>query len=52
MIGAEHQRAEWLSVEDALLRFNFPAERQSLRTIVELLSTGDAGPVDDVMRIL
>jgi type II secretory ATPase GspE/PulE/Tfp pilus assembly ATPase PilB-like protein/8-oxo-dGTP pyrophosphatase MutT (NUDIX family) len=38
--GAEHQRAEWLSVEDALARFNFPAERQSLRTIVELLSTG------------
>ncbi len=51
-IGPEHQRAEWLSVEDALLRFNFPAERQSLRTIVELLSTGNAGPVDDVMRIL
>ena len=50
--GAEHQRAEWLSVEDALLRFNFPAERDSLRTIVELLSTGNAGPVDDVMRIL
>jgi type II secretory ATPase GspE/PulE/Tfp pilus assembly ATPase PilB-like protein/8-oxo-dGTP pyrophosphatase MutT (NUDIX family) len=49
--GAEHQRAEWLSVEDALARFNFPAERQSLRTIVELLSTGNAGPVDDVMRI-
>jgi 8-oxo-dGTP pyrophosphatase MutT (NUDIX family) len=52
VIGVEHQRAEWLSVEDALLRFNFPAERQSLRTIVELLSTGNAGPVDDVMRIL
>jgi 8-oxo-dGTP pyrophosphatase MutT (NUDIX family) len=50
--GAEHQRAEWLSVEDALLRFNFPAERESLRTIVELLSTGNAGPVDDVMRVL
>jgi len=52
VIGAEHQRAEWLSVEDALVRFNFPAERESLRTIVELLSTGNAGPVDDVMRIL
>ena len=52
LISPEHQRAEWLSVEDALLRFNFPAERQSLRTIVELLSSGNAGPVDDVMRIL
>ena len=52
MIGAEHQRAEWLSVSDALTRFSFPAERESLRTAFELLSTGDAGPVDDVMRIL
>jgi type II secretory ATPase GspE/PulE/Tfp pilus assembly ATPase PilB-like protein/8-oxo-dGTP pyrophosphatase MutT (NUDIX family) len=49
--GAEHQRAEWLSVEEALVRFSFPAERQSLRTIVELLATGNAGAVDDVMRI-
>ena len=50
-VGSEHQRAEWLSVEDALARFSFPAERQSLRTAFELLSTGDAGPVDDVMRV-
>jgi 8-oxo-dGTP pyrophosphatase MutT (NUDIX family) len=49
--GPEHQRAEWLSVAEALERFNFPAERESLRTAVELLSKGDAGPVDDVMRI-
>jgi type II secretory ATPase GspE/PulE/Tfp pilus assembly ATPase PilB-like protein/8-oxo-dGTP pyrophosphatase MutT (NUDIX family) len=51
-IGDEHQRFEWLSVEDALARFAFPGERASLREIVELLSTGDAGPVDDVMRVL
>jgi hypothetical protein len=50
--GPEHQRAEWLSVESALARFNFPAERESLRTAVDLLAAGDAGPVDDVMRIL
>ena len=51
-VGTEHQRAEWLTVDDALVRFSFPAERESLRTALELLSTGDAGPVDDVMRIL
>lgn len=50
-IGVEHQRADWLSMEDALERFSFPAERESLRTAFDLLSTGDAGPVDDVMRI-
>jgi type II secretory ATPase GspE/PulE/Tfp pilus assembly ATPase PilB-like protein/8-oxo-dGTP pyrophosphatase MutT (NUDIX family) len=50
-VGTEHQRAEWLTVDEALTRFSFPAERESLRTALELLSTGDAGPVDDVMRI-
>jgi dihydroneopterin triphosphate diphosphatase len=48
----EHQAHAWLSVDDTLARFAFPAERASLREIVELLRTGDAGPVDDVMRIL
>src|SRR5262245_12132809 len=51
VIGSEHQRAEWLSVDEALGRFAFPGERASLREIVELLQTGDAGPVDDVMRV-
>jgi 8-oxo-dGTP pyrophosphatase MutT (NUDIX family) len=50
-IADEHQRAEWLSVDDALTRFAFPGERASLRELVELLASGDAGPVDDVMRI-
>jgi 8-oxo-dGTP pyrophosphatase MutT (NUDIX family)/energy-coupling factor transporter ATP-binding protein EcfA2 len=50
-IANEHQRAEWLSVDDALTRFAFPGERASLRELVELLASGDAGPVDDVMRI-
>ena len=49
--GPEHQDSAWLSVDDAIARFGFPSERQSLREIVELLSNGDAGQVDDVMRI-
>jgi len=49
--GPEHQNFEWLSVDAALGRFNFPAERESLRTAVELLASGDAGAIDDVMRI-
>ena len=51
VLGPEHQAFAWLSVDEALTRFAFPAERASLREIVELLATGDAGPVDDVMRI-
>ncbi len=49
--GGEHQAHEWLTVADALVRYNFPDERESLRVAVELLSGGNAGPVDDVMRI-
>ena len=50
-IAGEHQVAEWLTVDDALARFSFPGERASLRELVELLATGDAGPVEDVMRV-
>jgi type II secretory ATPase GspE/PulE/Tfp pilus assembly ATPase PilB-like protein/8-oxo-dGTP pyrophosphatase MutT (NUDIX family) len=50
-IGAEHQRAEWLTVDEAMSRFAFPAERASLREVVELLGSGNAGPVEDVMRV-
>ena len=50
-IAGEHQDYAWLSVDEALRRFAFPGERASLREIVELLSAGNAGPVDDVMRV-
>jgi 8-oxo-dGTP pyrophosphatase MutT (NUDIX family) len=50
-IGEEHIASAWLTVDEALERYAFPAERASLREIVELLHTGDAGPVDDVMRV-
>lgn len=51
-IAGEHQNHAWLTVDEALTRFGFPGERASLREIVELLSKGDAGAVDDVMRII
>jgi type II secretory ATPase GspE/PulE/Tfp pilus assembly ATPase PilB-like protein/8-oxo-dGTP pyrophosphatase MutT (NUDIX family) len=51
VLGPEHRAFEWLRVDEALARFNFPAERESLQTAVALLRAGDAGPIDDVMRI-
>ncbi len=50
-LGEEHIDSAWLSVDEALERYAFPAERASLREIVELLHSGDAGPLDDVMRV-
>jgi 8-oxo-dGTP pyrophosphatase MutT (NUDIX family) len=50
--GPEHRAHEWLSVEGAIARFVWPRERTSLREIVALLAAGDAGAVEDVLRIL
>jgi type II secretory ATPase GspE/PulE/Tfp pilus assembly ATPase PilB-like protein/8-oxo-dGTP pyrophosphatase MutT (NUDIX family) len=51
-IAGEHDDHAWLTVDEAVARYGFPGERASLREIVELLATGDAGAVDDVMRVL
>lgn len=50
-LGPEHVRYEWLPVSEALERFVWPREQQALREIVHLLRTGDAGPVEDVLRV-
>jgi type II secretory ATPase GspE/PulE/Tfp pilus assembly ATPase PilB-like protein/8-oxo-dGTP pyrophosphatase MutT (NUDIX family) len=51
-LSPEHQRHEWLSVEEALGRFIWPRSRDALSTITSLLVTGDAGPVEDVLRVI
>jgi dihydroneopterin triphosphate diphosphatase len=50
-LGNEHQRFEWLSVEDAAVRFAWPREREALAHILQLIPNGDAGAVDDVLRV-
>ena len=49
--GAEHDRLEWLSPAAARARFAWPRERRALDDIVILLGAGDAGPLDDVLRV-
>jgi len=49
--GPEHDRLEWLSPAAARARFAWPRERHALDDIVTLLGTGDAGPLDDVLRV-
>jgi type II secretory ATPase GspE/PulE/Tfp pilus assembly ATPase PilB-like protein/8-oxo-dGTP pyrophosphatase MutT (NUDIX family) len=51
-LGEEHQRYEWLSPHDASSRFVWPREREALSHILHLLASGDAGPVEDVLRVL
>jgi 8-oxo-dGTP pyrophosphatase MutT (NUDIX family) len=50
-LGAEHDRFEWLPTADAVRRFAWPRERRALEDIVALLHRGDAGAVDDVLRV-
>jgi type II secretory ATPase GspE/PulE/Tfp pilus assembly ATPase PilB-like protein/8-oxo-dGTP pyrophosphatase MutT (NUDIX family) len=51
-IGEEHQRYEWLPVDEACERYTWPREAHALREARKLLATGDAGPVEDVLRII
>jgi 8-oxo-dGTP pyrophosphatase MutT (NUDIX family) len=50
-LGPEHDRFEWLSPAEAERRVAWPRERRALEDIVSLLHGGDAGTVDDVLRV-
>ena len=50
-LGVEHDGFEWLSLADARGRFAWPRERRALDDIVTLLESGNAGAVDDVLRV-
>jgi 8-oxo-dGTP pyrophosphatase MutT (NUDIX family) len=50
-LGPEHAAFEWLPPARARERFIWPRSRVALDEIVSLLSTGDGGPVDDVLRV-
>lgn len=50
-LSAEHEASEWLSLPAAQGRLNWPRERRALEDIAIMLATGDAGPLDDVVRV-
>ncbi len=50
-LGAEHDRYEWLSFAAAVKRLTWPRDADSLRQMRQLLKSGDAGVVEDVLRV-
>jgi 8-oxo-dGTP pyrophosphatase MutT (NUDIX family) len=50
-LSAEHDRAEWLAPAAAVGRFAWPRERRALDDILSILGGGDAGLLDDVLRV-
>ncbi len=50
-LGIEHDEAEWLDFSSASPRLAWPRERRALEDIRLLLGSGNAGPLEDVLRI-
>jgi dihydroneopterin triphosphate diphosphatase len=50
-LSAEHDRAEWLRVRAAAGRFAWPRERRALDDILSIVGGGDAGLLEDVLRV-
>jgi len=51
LLGDEHDSHEWLTVAQAMRRFTWPREVEALGHVRKLLNGGDAGVVEDVLRV-
>jgi type II secretory ATPase GspE/PulE/Tfp pilus assembly ATPase PilB-like protein/8-oxo-dGTP pyrophosphatase MutT (NUDIX family) len=52
LLSDEHQRFEWLSLDEACDRFTWPRAAHVLRDARRLLAAGHAGPVEDALRVI
>jgi 8-oxo-dGTP pyrophosphatase MutT (NUDIX family) len=50
-LSDEHDAFEWLRLDDADQRLAWPREHRALVDIRTLLSGGNAGPMEDVLRV-
>ena len=50
-LGPEHDRFEWLAPDIARSRFAWPRERRTVDDLITLLGDGNAGAVEDVLRV-
>jgi 8-oxo-dGTP pyrophosphatase MutT (NUDIX family) len=50
-LSDEHDAFDWLSFPAAMGRLAWPRERRALDDIQVLLGRGDAGPLEDVLRV-
>jgi hypothetical protein len=51
VLSREHDDHAWLALAEAAERYSWPRERRAIRDAAVLLSGGDAGPLEDVLRI-
>ncbi len=50
-LSPEHDGFEWLALEAAMARCAWPRIRRALEDAAALLAGGDAGPLEDVLRV-
>jgi len=50
-LSAEHDRAEWIGARDAAARFAWPREHRAMDDILSIVGGGDAGLLEDVLRV-
>ncbi|HYS21813.1 MAG TPA: NUDIX domain-containing protein [Gemmatimonadales bacterium] len=50
-LSREHDRAEWLPAREAATRFAWPRERRALDDVLSIVGGGDAGLLEDVLRV-
>lgn len=50
-LSEEHDRADWLPVPDAIDRYAWPRSKTALAEIAYLLRNGDAGALEDVLKL-
>jgi 8-oxo-dGTP pyrophosphatase MutT (NUDIX family) len=50
-LSDEHDRLEWLGLDAAAARFAWPRVRRAIADAGALLRDGDAGPLEDVLRV-
>ncbi len=50
-LGIEHDQAKWRTPRAAIGALAWPREHEAVRYSLHLLQSGDAGPVEDVLRV-
>lgn len=50
-VSNEHQAARWLPLAQAQRELAWPRERRGLEDVAVLLGSGNAGPLEDVLRV-
>jgi 8-oxo-dGTP pyrophosphatase MutT (NUDIX family) len=50
-ISEEHDQHEWLRPEAARMRVSWPRIRREINHALRLVGLGDAGPLEDVLRV-